>query len=104
MNKHDIILSLAPLPTGTASVDDFEAHLSHDDPAEDCTYCAVRPMIRVLRQVWNGEHGQAAFDLIWSMQDGYGEPGTMPSQGYDWSGIRDSSPAAIAAMYEAVVR
>ena len=36
---------------------------------------------------------------IWALQDGYGAPGSTPIQGYDWSGIRDSSPDAIAAMF-----
>lgn len=38
---------------------------------------------------------------IWRLQDGYGEPGFIPCQGWDWSGIRDSSPEAIQAMYQA---
>jgi hypothetical protein len=40
---------------------------------------------------------------VYDLSDGYGEPGYIPVQGYDWSGIRDSSPAAIDAMYEFVV-
>ena len=39
-----------------------------------------------------------AFDRIWATQDGYGVPGFTPIQDYDWSGIRDSSDEAIAAM------
>jgi hypothetical protein len=35
---------------------------------------------------------------IWASQDGYGEPGYTPEQGWDWSGIRDSSPDAMAVM------
>jgi hypothetical protein len=35
---------------------------------------------------------------IWLLQDGYGPAGTTPSQGFDWSGIRDSSDEAIASM------
>lgn len=30
----------------------------------------------------------------WALQDGYGEPGFEPPQGWDWSGIRDSSDDA----------
>lgn len=41
-----------------------------------------------------------SFGRIWSLSDGYGEPGFWPSQGYDWSGIRDSSQDAIKAMHE----
>ena len=33
--------------------------------------------------------------FIWMTQDGYGQPGFNPG---DWSGVRDSSPAAIAEM------
>jgi hypothetical protein len=36
---------------------------------------------------------------IMKKADGYGEPGLFPC-GYDWSGIRDSSATAIAAMDE----
>ena len=39
---------------------------------------------------------------IWSESDGYGERGLVPDQGYDWSGIRDSSPAAIERMFAAI--
>ena len=37
---------------------------------------------------------------IWQLQDGYGAPGSTPTQGWDGSGIRDSTPAAIDRMYE----
>jgi hypothetical protein len=37
--------------------------------------------------------GQRAHRSIWELQDG------LPGQGYDWSGIRDSSPRAIAEMF-----
>ena len=33
-------------------------------------------------------------DRTWKLQDGYGEPGFIPPQGWDWSGIRDSSDEA----------
>jgi hypothetical protein len=33
-----------------------------------------------------------------SIADGYGEPGLFPG-GYDWSGIRDSSPTAVTSMF-----
>lgn len=35
---------------------------------------------------------------LYSLQDGYGQKGFVPCQGYDWSGIRDSSEKAIAEM------
>lgn len=37
------------------------------------------------------------------LADGYGEPGFFPA-GYDWSGIRDSSAAARAAMYKLAIK
>ena len=39
-----------------------------------------------------------AYERIWARQDAYGEPGYTPPQGYDWSGIRDSSDEAVEAM------
>ena len=42
--------------------------------------------------------GRAATEAIWSRQDGYGEAGYTPPQGFDWSGIRDSSPRAVLRM------
>jgi hypothetical protein len=32
-----------------------------------------------------------AYRAVWAQSDGYGERGYIPTQGYDWSGIRDSS-------------
>lgn len=43
-------------------------------------------------------------EAIWNIQDGYGEPGFMPGQGWDWSGIRDSSELAQLEMGREVVR
>lgn len=40
-----------------------------------------------------------ALSEVWALQDGYGESGCTPPQGYDWSGIRDSSPGARRAMF-----
>ena len=34
------------------------------------------------------------YQLVYLQNDGYGPRGFIPSQGYDWSGIRDSSPEA----------
>jgi len=41
----------------------------------------------------------ACLTRIWALQDGYGEPGFWPAQGYDWSGIRDSTDAAKNRMF-----
>lgn len=43
---------------------------------------------------------ETAAERIWDEQDGYGEPGFVPVQGWDWSGIRDSTDAAITRMRE----
>ena len=37
-------------------------------------------------------------NLTWKRQDGYGFPGYTPVQGWDWSGIRDSSAEAKGEM------
>lgn len=44
------------------------------------------------------------FQRVWALSDGYGEPGEVPVQGYDWSGIRDSSVEAVEAMYAEAIR
>lgn len=58
-------------------------------------------MLKVLHEFWGDPK---VGDAIWGLSDGYGEPGFVPVQGYDWSGIRDSSDDAIKAMYEVVLR
>lgn len=64
--------------------------------------CAThRAMVTEIWEAWQSMSERAAA-LLWTMQDGYGEPGFMPEQGYDWSGIRDSSCAAIEQMWKAV--
>lgn len=58
-------------------------------------------MMSEIRDAW--EHGsRATMNLLYGLSDGYGEQGYLPSQGYDWSGIRDSSTTAIEAMWKAV--
>jgi hypothetical protein len=42
---------------------------------------------------------QRALDrAVWMRQDGYGTPGYTPCQGWDWSGIRDSTAGAFRLM------
>ena len=41
---------------------------------------------------------QRNFIMERELQDGHGEPGFVPAQGWDWSGIRDSSDEAQAKM------
>jgi len=43
-------------------------------------------------------------DEFWSLSDGYGPKGFIPSQGKDWSGIRDSSDETIWKMFEIAQR
>ena len=58
-------------------------------------------MMKAIRVAWYG-NDENLCNKIWSLQDGYGEAGYMPSQGYDWSGVRDSTIGAVEAMYAAV--
>ena len=41
-------------------------------------------------------------EATWRKQDGYGKPGFRPPQGWDWSGIRDSSSQAKGNMAKAI--
>jgi hypothetical protein len=58
-------------------------------------------MMKTLHAVFYGGSPNLVRDL-WANSDGYGEPGFIPEQGLDWSGIRDSSIDAIEAMFAAV--
>lgn len=42
------------------------------------------------------------FRKTWNLQDGYGEAGFTPCQGWDWSGIRDSTAGAKLLMGQMV--
>jgi hypothetical protein len=53
----------------------------------------------LVREVWLNGPGTAVA-AIWQEQDGYGVPGYTPSQGLDWSGVRDSTHEAWDVMYE----
>jgi hypothetical protein len=82
--------------------DHLSGHGTADFSAVDegCPSCAVGPMLREIHRVvmHNGEF----IHETWALQDGYGVSGFIPDQGWDWSGIRDSSPAAIKRMYEVI--
>ena len=41
---------------------------------------------------------------VWAVQDGYGVPGYTPPQGWDWSGIRDSTQEAQDRMARVIRR
>jgi hypothetical protein len=61
-----------------------------------------RKMVEI-HTAWYAASDRMAREL-WAHSDGYGEPGYIPCQGYDWSGIRDSSPEAIDAMHAVALR
>lgn len=57
-----------------------------------------RRMMELIHEVWS--YGtDSATEALYAAQDGYGETGLIPAQGYDWSGIRDSSIEAVEAMH-----
>jgi len=80
-----------------------ETWMAHVDwhfqsPDLTCPGCVTAPLMREIRdRAWDGGE---RFDEVWACTDAYGEPGTIPHQGYDWSGIRDSSPGALRDMAE----
>lgn len=58
-------------------------------------------MLRDIHEAWT--HGDSGLMMcLWQYSDGYGTPGFVPDQGFDWSGIRDSSTAAIEAMHQVI--
>jgi hypothetical protein len=60
-------------------------------------------MMAEIHAVWNSPRANTdAALVIWMYSDGYGAPGFIPEQGYDWSGIRDSSTDAIESMWMAI--
>jgi hypothetical protein len=63
-------------------------------------FCAThQPMVRLIHEAWFGSDSSPEVRVqLWALSDGYGAPGALPAQGYDWSGIRDSTPAAIERM------
>lgn len=99
------------LHTDRPLIDRFDApslreHWQHSPAGENphpdtCDYCLTGPMLEEIHAVWSSGN-DAACEVIWALSDGYGEPGYVPEQGYDWSGIRDSTPAAMRAMWEAI--
>lgn len=85
----------------TREGDTVEGEESFDGGERWIRFSANWSLFRIREALWSSQPGEPeghAYRRIWALQDGYGEPGTTPVQGYDWSGIRDSSPEAIAAM------
>jgi hypothetical protein len=68
---------------------------------EGCVECEHAAMMEEIYDAWHSGSNETC-EILWSLQDGYGEPGFIPCQGYDWSGIRDSSDEAVRAMYAAI--
>lgn len=67
-----------------------------------CTTCdELCSMMVEIRKAWEDGSNETC-EILWSIQDGYGIPGFYPEQGYDWSGIRDSSDEAVRAMFAAI--
>lgn len=79
----------------TREGDVIEGWYSYDDEAARTAFSANWSLFRIDEA--SGRSDEAA-RRIWDLQDGYGEPGYTPEQGWDWSGIRDSSPEAVVAM------
>lgn len=68
-------------------------HMRHDDPHENCAGCIASIWLPAIRHLVM--HDDTASGIAWDLQDGYGVAGYTPAQGWDWSGIRDSSPATV---------
>lgn len=63
----------------------------------------IKEMLVEIDRVWRDPAtSDVLSERLWSVQGGYGIPGFMPVQGYDWSGIRDSSDESINARYAAI--
>lgn len=68
-----------------------------------CESCERSTMLEEIYAVWSRDGLSSAIgEAIYALQDGYGIVGHVPPQGYDWSGIRDSSVPAIRAIYALV--
>lgn len=65
--------------------------------AEATTPSRTAMMTAIHDAYFNGTEEE--FFIIWDHQDGYGMPGFVPTQGYDWSGVRDSSDDAVATIW-----
>lgn len=81
---------------------EWEDHvLRHQDQAvEGCAGCFVSPLLSKIYAACVDSMESAM--TAWKHQDGYGVAGFVPAQGWDWSGIRDSSPEAIKNIADAL--
>lgn len=56
-----------------------------------------------LRKFLTEEQRKIIDRICWEEQDGYGIRGHTPIQGWDWSGIRDSTPSAFRKMKKRIL-
>lgn len=76
---------------------DFDVHIFAEDGMEARWKISSSMYLAMINIVnWKDER-------IWGLTDAYGEKGCIPSQGHDWSGIRDSSLEAIWKMTNVAV-
>ncbi len=75
----------------------FHGEYSHDGSERWVNFGATMSLHHIHAAC---DRSEEATDRIWDTQDGYGIAGFTPEQGWDWSGIRDSSDEAVAAMWE----
>ena len=86
-------------PMSREHINNHGRPFSENGTVEGCPACAVRPFMEGIYDAYhNGTDEQ--FYEIYARSDGYGIEGLVPEQGYDWSGVRDSSPAAIYRIAE----
>jgi hypothetical protein len=77
--------------------DDLIVGEQSDDGGVSWWPFAGMPELMKIGLMWN--HGSAEdMRTLWELSDGYGPTGFVPPQGFDWSGIRDSSRREINAM------
>jgi hypothetical protein len=62
-------------------------------------------MLKAIHEAWMDVNASTeTLVALWAESDGYGEQGYIPEQGYDWSGIRDSTPDAVRAMWRVLTK
>jgi hypothetical protein len=71
------------------------------EPTPGCDHCEAAGYLPEIHAAWTSGN-PVARQMLWSMQDGYGTPGATPPQGMDWSGVRDSTPGTVRAMWVAL--
>jgi hypothetical protein len=92
MAEQAVTISIAPPPEGWMA--NYPCGCSFEGRCE-----RHGGMMKAIHAAWNRRPSdRVLLNRIWSLSDGYGEPGSVPAQGWDWSGIRDSTPAAVERM------